>query len=213
MRFETLLSIVGDQPLFESGVLLAGDVDAADVHRQLVRWVGAGRILQVRRGLYTLAPPYARVRPHPFLVANRLVRGSYVSLQSALAWAGLILESVPVVTSISTSRPSDHETPVGSYRYHHIHRSRLFGFQEVEVAPGQHALVATPAKALLDLVHLQPGGENEPFLDGLRLQNLEDPFVTEVRALAVRLGQPRMLRAAAAIRRLAEFEKKEFESL
>jgi len=48
---------------------------------------------------------YYKVKPHPFVVANRMVRGSYVSCQSALAHYGLIPEHVPVVTSITTARP------------------------------------------------------------------------------------------------------------
>ena len=73
MRFEDLLGVVGDEPVFEPGLLLAGDVDSADVRRQLSRWTRAGRLYQLRRGLYALAPPYQKVRPHPFLVANRMV--------------------------------------------------------------------------------------------------------------------------------------------
>src|SRR3954466_2221215 len=99
MKFEELLEIVADDPLFETGVLLAGDVDPANVHRQLSRWVRAGRLHQLRRGLYAVAPPFQKVRPHPFLIANRLVPGSYVSLQSVLANSSLIPESVPVTTS------------------------------------------------------------------------------------------------------------------
>ena len=105
MRFRALLEIVEDEPVFETGFLLADDVDPADVRRQLSRWVKDGRLLQLRRGLYALAPPYRRTRPHPFLVANRLVRGSYVSLQSALAHHGVIPEHVPVTTSVTTGRP------------------------------------------------------------------------------------------------------------
>jgi predicted transcriptional regulator of viral defense system len=102
MEFTRLIEIVGDEPVFETALLLAGDVDPADVRRQLSRWTRAGRLYQLRRGLYALAPPFQRVKPHPFLVANRLVRASYVSLQSALAHHGLIPEVVPVTTSVTT---------------------------------------------------------------------------------------------------------------
>lgn len=57
MKFERLLSL-RDQPIFETVILLAGDVDVNDVRRQLSRWERSGRIRQLRRGLYTLAPPY-----------------------------------------------------------------------------------------------------------------------------------------------------------
>jgi len=67
MKFESLLSLVEDQPLFETGLLLAGDVDPDDIRRQLSRWVKAGKIRQLRRGLYMLESPYQSVAPHPFL--------------------------------------------------------------------------------------------------------------------------------------------------
>ncbi len=93
VEFDHLLRIVGGEPVFETGLLLAGAVDAADV-RQAIRRAGRrpGALYQLRRGLYALAPPFQKVPPHPFMVANQLVRGSYVSCQSALAHYGLIPE-------------------------------------------------------------------------------------------------------------------------
>ncbi|MBU4385651.1 MAG: type IV toxin-antitoxin system AbiEi family antitoxin domain-containing protein, partial [Actinobacteria bacterium] len=71
MKFNELQEIVGREPLFETGLLLAGDVDPAGVRRQLSRFTASGRLLQLRRGLYALAPPYQKAMPHPFMVANR----------------------------------------------------------------------------------------------------------------------------------------------
>jgi len=59
-------------------------LNPADLCRQLSRWTNAGRLIQLRRGVYTLAPPYQKIKPHLFLIANRLLPASYVSLQSAL---------------------------------------------------------------------------------------------------------------------------------
>ena len=81
-----MLEIVGNEPIFRTGLLLAGDVDPVHVRRQLGRWVKAGKVYQLRRGLYTLAPPHQQTKPHPFLISNQLVRPSYVSLQSALGY-------------------------------------------------------------------------------------------------------------------------------
>ena len=50
---------------------------------------------------------------------------------------------------------------------------RLSDFHLAEVSPGQRASIATPEKALLDLVYLHPGGDNPAYLRELRLQNLE----------------------------------------
>ena len=84
MNFARLLELIGDEPVFDSAVLLAGPVNPADLCRQLSRWTNAGRLIQLRRGIYTLAPPYQKIKPHLFLIANRLLPASYVSLQSAL---------------------------------------------------------------------------------------------------------------------------------
>ena len=86
MGFDEILRIVGEEPVFYTGLLLAGNVDPDHIRRQLVRWTKAGKIYQFRCGFYTLALPYHQVKPHPFVVANQLVRPSYdVSLQSDLA--------------------------------------------------------------------------------------------------------------------------------
>ena len=158
MEFERLLEIVGDEPIFETSLLLAGDVAPANTRRQLSRWTKTGRLYQLRRGLYGLAPPFQKVKPHPFLIANRMVRASYVSLQAALAHYGLIPEYVPVVTSVTTARPARWETPLGVYEFRHIKTDLLAGYRLTDLDGGQKAFVATPEKALLDLVYLQAGG-------------------------------------------------------
>jgi hypothetical protein len=134
----------------------------------LSRWVTSGHLVQLRRGLYALAPPYRKAEPHPFLVANHLVRGSYVSLQSALAHHGLIPEHVPVTTSLTTGRPQHRENAFGSFEYRHCPPERLTGYRTERLGGGQEALVATPAKALADLIHLVPGADSRAYLAELR---------------------------------------------
>ena len=213
MRFEELLEMVGDEPLFETGFLLAGPVDRADVHRQLSRWVRAGRLDQLRRGLYMVAPPFQRVRPHPYLVANRLVPGSYVSLQSALAHFSLIPESVPVTTSVTSGRPGRWDTPLGTYDFRHIQPDFLTGFRRVLLTEGMEAFLATPEKALLDLVYLEPDADSPEYLAELRLQNMDGVDPRELHRLAEASGKPKLRRAAERIARLAEIEMEEYEPL
>ena len=213
MKFKELLRIVGDAPLFETGLLLAGDVDPDSVRRQLSRWTRAGKLDQLRRGLYTLAPPYQKVKPHPFLVANRLVTASYVSLPAALAHYGLIPEYVPVVTSVTTGRPGTFETPLGRYEFRHIKRSRFYGYRLLEVGAGQQAFVALPEKALLDQLYLQPGGDTLPYLRSLRLQNLSRLDVELLQQLVERAASPKLERAAANIVTLIAAEEDGYEIL
>jgi hypothetical protein len=203
---EELLAAVGADPLFETGLLLAGDVDPADVRRQLSRWVRAGVVLQLRRGLYCLAPPYQKVRPHPFEVANRLVPGSYVSLQSALAHHGHIPEHVPVVTSVTLGRPGAWNTPLGSHHYRHLTRDIFGGYRLMAIRGGRSAFLAKPEKALLDLVHLVPRGDDPAFLEGLRLAGLGSLDLDSLARSRMVARRPRLQRA---LRRLGELAARE----
>jgi hypothetical protein len=204
MKFDELLASTSKQPFFETGLLLAGAVDPADVRRQLSRWVQTGRVIQLRRGLYTLAAPYQQTPPHPFLIANSLLTGSYVSLQSALAYYGLIPEYVAQTLSVTTQRPSRWRNALGDFRFQHIAPHLFFGYQQVSFTPGQDAFIALPEKALLDLVHFTPDGDNSAYLAGLRLQNLERLDSQRLLALAGRAGKPKWLRAASRISTLIE---------
>lgn len=213
MEFTRLLEVAGDEPVVETSLLLAGAVNPADIRRQLSRWVTAGRLYQVRRGLYALAPPYQRTKPNPFVVANAVVRSSYVSLQAALAHYGLIPEAAPVVTSVTTGRPGRWDTPLGAYEYHHVKVGLFFGYRLDEVSPGQRAFIATPEKALLDLVHLHPGGDDPAYLQELRLQNLERLDVQALQRLAEQAGSPKLQRAAHRVAELARDEAEMYQDL
>jgi len=213
MEFAQLLEIVGDEPLFDTGLLLAGNVNANHVRRQLSRWTETGRLYQLRRGLYALAPPFQKVRPHPFVVANRLVGASYVGLQSALAYHALIPEGVPVTTSVTTARPARWETPLGIFEFRHIKRELFFGYQMLDLQNSQEALVSIPEKALLDLIYLQPAGDSPEYVQELRLQNLHQLELDDLRVLAVRAGSSKLQRAVDVVAQLVQAETQEYETL
>jgi predicted transcriptional regulator of viral defense system len=213
MEFGSLLETVGEEPVFETGLLLAGDVDPSDVRRQLSRWTKAGRLYRLRRGVYALAPPYQKARPHPFVVANALVRGSYVSLQAALAYYGMIPEYTPLVTSVTTGRPGRWETPLGDFEFRHVKTEWLHGYERLEVSDEQWAFVAMPEKALLDLVYLQPGGDAPAYLAELRLQALDRLDLDRLARLAKENGRPKLRRAAQRAADLARSEAAEYETL
>lgn len=173
MKYRELLIRTAGAPVFTTGLLLAGAPSPGAVRIQLARWAVAGRVVPLRRGVYTLAEPYRRMAPHPFLVANTLKPASYVSLQSALAHHGLIPEHVPVVTSVTTGRPEQVVTPVGAFAYRHIKAALFGGAHYADLGNGQQAFIATPEKALLDLFYLEAGADTAAFIAELRLQHLD----------------------------------------
>lgn len=208
MTYNDLLRLAADAPLVESETLLAFGAEPRALGVQLSRWVRAGRLIPLRRGAYLL-PEHLRRRSAPAeQLANLLVRPSYVSLERALSLHGLIPESVPVVQSVTSGRPLRLETAAGDFWFRHVKPAWFFGYRELAVAGGR-ALVATPEKALLDLVYLSPGEFTAERIEGLRLQDLERLDLSKLRWTAEASGSPRVLRAAERVAELAALERAE----
>ena len=213
MKFETLLTLVGDEPLFDTALLLAGQIQRGDIQRQLARWQRSGHVQQVRRGLYSLAPPYRHHTPHPFLVANRMVKASYVSCQSALAWYGLIPEYTPVTVSVTTVRPGSWTTPFGEFHFRHVKQALWFGYQLVSVTADQQAFVAHPEKALLDLLYLTPNADDPLFLQELRLQNLEQLDQEKIASFVAQTGSLKLQRCLQQLAQMTAEQGESFDLL
>lgn len=208
MKFENLLEIVGSEPVFESSLLYAGEQNHSAVRLQLSRWVASGRLLQLRRGLYALAPLYQKIKPHPFLVANRLRPASYVSCQSALDYYGLIPDVAQLTISVTTKRPYDFINPLGKFSFRHIKQSLFFGYHLVDLGSNQRAFIASPEKALLDLIYLEPDGDSKEYLQELRLQNLSQLDLNLLYKMTQKINKPKLFRAEKIIIQLVESEIK-----
>ncbi|MFW6388017.1 MAG: type IV toxin-antitoxin system AbiEi family antitoxin domain-containing protein [bacterium] len=169
MKFDAFLQRVPPEGVFRTGQILAGERSPDHVRRQLHRWSRQGRIIKLRRGVYMLGERNTGKRPHPFVIANYLKRGSYISLQSALSHYGMIPEYVPIITSVTTGRPETLHNEAGHFQFRHIGRRLFLRFDSLQIGDEQHAFVATPEKALLDLLYLTADSDNIAYLRELRL--------------------------------------------
>ena len=61
-----------------------------------------GDIIRLKKGLYVASPLTSRLKLSPFLLANHIYGPSYVSMQTALRYYGLIPEAVYSVQSMTT---------------------------------------------------------------------------------------------------------------
>ena len=199
MNFLELAELMQDEPVFASSLLKVVGIKTSQIELQLVRWAKSGRLLKLRRGLYVLGKPYRKIEPHPFLIANRLQRGSYVSFQSALAYYDLIPEHVPVVTSATTGRSESLKTPLGVFIFRHLKAGMFSGFRQVKIADRQQAVIATPEKALVDLLYATPGSDSDGYIEELRLQNTESLSANELTKEAQATGSWKVRRAVKKI--------------
>jgi predicted transcriptional regulator of viral defense system len=146
--------------------------------------------------MYALAPRYRRVPIQPAALANALYRPSYLSCEWALSFHGLIPESVPVFTSVTSRPPQRFHNDIGEFSYRNVKRELFFGYQPVQLS-GRSVLVATPEKAILDYFHLSRGEWTTERMEEMRFSSAAGVDTALLEEMAVRVAGPRQRRAAA----------------
>ncbi len=79
-----------------------------------------GALIRVKKGLFVLGERIAKKKYSLELLANKIYGPSYVSLEWALQYHGLIPERVVEITSVTTKRSKCFETPLGRFSYHRL---------------------------------------------------------------------------------------------
>ncbi|MBU4255316.1 MAG: hypothetical protein KJ727_12045 [Acidobacteria bacterium] len=175
MRWADFLHQFADKPLFNSSMLEIFPESRNYLHVQMSRWVKADKLIQIRRSWYLIAEPYRFREIPPAVIANNVVSPSYLSLDWALAFHGLIPEESPNPTSVTTVRAENFQVVGRLFIYRHMQPLYFTGYSKMEVQ-GQDIVIASPEKALWDklYLHLRRHPFSFDWLEELRLQNLEE---------------------------------------
>jgi hypothetical protein len=141
-----------DHPI-STQVLLGLLKDYKRPYDKILEMVNQGIIFQLRRGLYMTTPLLSAKTPEPFLIANHLYGPSYVSLDSALFYWGLIPERVFEITSVTTKTSKKFMIQNVVYSFTHLPIPYYpLGVQSFSLTEKQTVLIASPEKALCDKV-------------------------------------------------------------
>lgn len=116
----------------------------------LARLSDVGHILSLGHGLWGFGDRVQAFALPEYLTAPL---PTYVSLQSALYYHGMISQIPSVTYAVSLARTRRFGTPLGTVSIHHVDPSFFFGFEPVG---DQGAKMAVPEKALLDVFYLSP---------------------------------------------------------
>ena len=134
----------------------------------LSRWTKKGLLIRLRQGYFTF-PEYKGKRDYVYYFANRIYRPSYISLHTALAFYGMIPETVVQVTSVTSLKTASFSNELGNYIYKSVTNNLMFGYDLKPMDDGRGMQFAKPEKALLDLFYLYPEYSSEQDLLDLRL--------------------------------------------
>ncbi len=150
MRVEQKLRTFGGVPLTH-GILLSILREYRSPNDKIVRMIDDGLLQPIRKGLYVVSPEITGIPLSLPLVANLLYGPSYVSMDYALSYYGIIPERVVEVTSMTTKRGKVYDLPVGRFSYTHS-QPQLYsiGIDRIENADQTGFLIASPEKALCD---------------------------------------------------------------
>lgn len=112
-----------------------------------------GELTSIKKGLYVTGPKINIAKPEPFLIANHLWGPSYVSMDAALSYWGLIPEKVFEISSLTTKISKMYKTSIGRFSYINAPLPYYsFGIKSVQLTPKQVALIASPEKAICDKI-------------------------------------------------------------
>jgi len=231
MKFDEIVRLFADKDWFDfEMVLLMSGEDAACIHTELYRWRQGGKLIELRRGLFTLAEPWRRGSLSgaegaglAAALAAAIYPPSYLSGRWVLERCGLIAAradgsappsgmgaaladgAAPPEFTCVTARPARiFENFFGRYSYATFPRDLLFG-SRTEVIGGKRVRVAFPEKALLDFWFMEGEDWDEERIKnaGLTPGGSGDGTLDAGRleGFAARAGRPRLARAVGAFLR------------
>lgn len=146
------LSKYANQPI-STQVLLSLLKEYNRPYDKIMEMVNQGLILQLRKGLYITTSTVSSHTPEPFLIANHLYGPSYISLDSALFYWGMIPERVFEISSVTTKISKKFQTQGLTYSFTHLTKDYYpLGFRFLEITEKQTVMIASPEKALCDKV-------------------------------------------------------------
>lgn len=122
-----------------------------DFRVQLHRFVKKGYLISPKRGLYLF--PKAKI--DELELARLLYSPSYISLETALNYYGMIPDIPLSVTSVTTVTTKKIKTDFGQFYYQKIKPELFFGYKIIPAQDEGVICMASPEKALLDFEYLR----------------------------------------------------------
>lgn len=118
---------------------------------QLARFVKKKWLTRIKKGLYCFNLEIIDALE----LANRLYQPSYISLETALNFYGIIPDIPQTVTSVTLTTTKRIHNQFGAFAYTKIKPKLFFGFIKVKSPTGAFFNLAKREKALLDYFYLR----------------------------------------------------------
>lgn len=110
---------------------------------QANRLTKEGLLNRITKGVYYLKDS----KPTDFEIANFLYYPSYISLESALTYYGILIQVPQIIFSVTTKRAKKIRAVNKDFVYFHLNQRYYFDYSKE-----QRFVIATPEKAIIDTI-------------------------------------------------------------
>lgn len=171
MTFNELKEKAKSYPLFklEDVFKWFPEIKGGTTLNQLNFWTKKGYLENIRRGVYKITDFELK---EPFVLANFIYAPSYISLETALNYYGIIPDIPFAITSVTVNKTKIFKTKkYGPFYYHHLKPELFFGFSSILIEKNYSYNIAIPEKALFDYFYLKAKKtvSFEGFIEEMRL--------------------------------------------
>lgn len=138
--------------------------------RRLYEWKKKGYINSIIKGYYMFSDIRLDEKKL-FFISNTIYQPSYISLESALSYYGLIPENVLSVVSVSSKKTMKFDTKFVGFIYRHIKPEIFYGYKIIKFDDKYFFKIAEPFKAVIDYLYLNEDIQDERDFKELRINH------------------------------------------
>lgn len=151
MEFYDFEKKMREYPVFTASEAKTIFLDQKNILVQIAFWVKKGYLTRVKEGLYLLSSSAREINPMDF--AGKIYEPSYLSLEFALNYYGIIPDIPGTYTSVTTKTTKYFKTTFGHFSYQKIKADFFTGYEN-RMEKNVSFSIATPEKALIDYLYL-----------------------------------------------------------
>ncbi len=155
MKYIDFKNRFADVPVINISSIEGAVKNSESLRDNVNKWVKKGYLIRLKNNLYIFNDNDRKTGVSGKFIANYIYTPSYVSLEYAVYYYGMIPETVYQVTSVTTQKTAEFKNRLGVFAYSNLNSRLFFGYKARKDENNMQVLVACPEKALLDFTYLR----------------------------------------------------------
>lgn len=160
MEFYAFEEKMKNYPVFTASEVKSIFFDQKNATSQIAFWLKKGYLERIKDGLYMLSRVKSEI--DPMILARKMYEPSYLSLEFALNYYGIIPDIPGTYTSVTSRTTKYFKNSFGNFTYQKVKPDFFTGY-EARIEKNVSFNIATPEKALVDYLYLNKNTIKDDF--------------------------------------------------